>query len=113
MLKFLHKLALGLGCFFSIAIAHADFHLGPVTSDDTTQQNLQQQYYNPQTQTTDFSFPSGVFRQVCTGCQYDMQNVSCYCQDINGMTSYFPTIMAVEKCQKIYDNRGGFLKCGD
>ncbi|MCD6046512.1 MAG: hypothetical protein K0S08_159 [Gammaproteobacteria bacterium] len=113
MSNLLNRFLIGFSAFLSVSIASADFHLGPLTSDDNSQQALQQQYYNPQTDQTDFSFPSGVFRQVSDGCLYDMNKLSCYSQDINGMTSYFPTVMTVGDCQNIYVNRGGFLKCGD
>lgn len=82
-------------------------------ADSNWQQEMLAQYHNPQQDRTDFSYPSGKFRTACQNCQYDLSIVSCYCQDVSGLTSVFPTYFTLDQCQNVYDNRGGFLKCGD
>lgn len=108
MQKIIQLLSMIFGfCMFSAVYAYPQF----CCSDSNWQQETLDQFHDPQTQSTNFSFPSGIFRKTCTNCEYDMKTVRCYCQDIAGQVSYFPTYFTVDHCQQIFDNRGGFLKC--
>ena len=80
-------------------------------SDSNWQQQMLDNFHDPQTNTTNFSYPPGVFRRACTNCEYDMKTVSCYCQDVAGQVSYFPSYFTLDQCQQPYANRGGFILC--
>ncbi len=91
--------------------AFADHHF--CCSDTNWQQDTLDKFYDPQNHQTNFSFPSGIFRKACTNCEYDMNTLSCYCEDIAGLVSIYPTRLKIEDCQNIFSDQNGVLHCGD
>jgi hypothetical protein len=81
--------------------------------EDSNWQQKMLDAYNTRTHTTDFSYPSGPFRQKCDRCQYDLNVLSCYCEDQTGRVSYFPSLIKTNNNFHIYSNEDGFLKHGD
>ena len=106
--------------------------LTTLTDDSSPDQRLTDQYSTPKVRATsqaqvlfsgyqvpnasrvNFAIPSGLYRQLCTGCLYDTHHLECHCQTANpDKMVWVKSALTVKDCQQISVAQTGELMCLD
>ena len=90
--------------------ALVDEYSVPQAKSSSRQQILFESYQVPDASHVNFAIPSGLYRQLCTSCLYDTQQLTCHCQNEQA-DEWVASKIEIKDCQQLTVDTDGKLMC--